>query len=463
MSRRSLVCCLIVLASSANVFGSDWTRFRGPNGTGVSADNAPPPTTWSDSENVKWKATLPGPGLSSPIIIGDRIVITCWTGYAAGGDEQGSIEDMKRNVVCLDRKTGDTIWTHTEDPILPEDNYRGMFAQNGYASHTPVTDGERVYAFFGKTGVLALNLSDGKKLWQKSVGENLEGKGWGSASSPIVHNGLVIVPAFIEGDAIVAFVGETGELAWEQKAPGYRSNWSTPVLVAAGERVDLVMAVPGEVWGLNPGNGKLRWYCEVPGSDSARASVLADGDTVIAMAGGRGASTSIAVKAGGKGAVEPIWTGRDVSSTGTPVTHDGRMYLVSNKVVTSVDMATGKRIKQTRLTGAAAPAARPEGNNPREGRPPEGGGGDRGGRGGGRGGGGGGGQDYSSPVVAGGQLYYTARSGDVFVVALGEEPKQIAHNKFESDSGDYSSTPAISNGELFIRSSTTLYCVSEAK
>ena len=457
MFRRNLVCLLVVLTSSAAVFGSDWTRFRGPNGTGVSTDDVNPPTTWSDSENLKWKVQLPGPGLSCPIIVGDRIIVTCWTGYAAGGDEQGSVEQMKRNVVCLDRKTGDTIWTHTEDPVLPEDNFRGMFAENGYASHTPVTDGERVYAFFGKTGVLALNLSDGKKLWQKSVGENLEGKGWGSASSPIVHGGLVIVPAFIEGDAIVAFVGETGELAWEQKTPGYRSNWSTPVLVEAGDRVDLVMAVPGEVWGLNPMSGKLHWYCEVPGSESARASVLAHGDTVIAMAGGRGANTSIAVKAGGKGDVEPIWTGRDVSSTGTPVSHDGRMYLVNNKVVTSVDMETGKRISQTRLTGASASAS---GGRPGGGGSAQGGGG-RGGRGGfGGGRGGPGGQDYSSPVIAGNHLYYTARSGDSFVVELGDETKQIARNKFESDSGEYNSTPAISNGELFIRSSTTLYCVA---
>lgn len=455
MSRQTLFCFIAVLATAAHTIGSDWTRFRGPNGTGVSSDTATPPIEWSDSNNVKWKVTLPGPGLSSPIVVGDRVIITCWTGYAAGGSDQGSIEDMKRQVVCLDRKTGDTIWTHSEDPVLPEDNFRGMFAENGYASHTPVSDGERVYAFFGKSGVIALNLSDGKKLWQKSVGENLEGKGWGSASSPILYDGKVIVSAFIEGDAMVALNGKTGDTVWEQKTPGYRSNWSTPVLVETGERTDLVMAVPGEVWGLNPDNGKLRWYCEIEGSDSARASVIADGDLVIAMAGGRGASTSIAVKAGGQGAIEPVWTGRDVSSTGTPVIHNGRMYLVNNKVVTSVDMATGKRISQTRLTGSAAPA----GGNEGAGRP-SGGDGERGGRGGYGGGGGPGGQDYSSPVVAGNSLYYTSRAGDVFVVSLGDEAKQIANNKFASDTGQYSSTPAISNGELFIRSSTTLYCVA---
>ena len=89
----------------------------------------------------------------------------------------------------------------------------------------PVSDGERVYVFFGKTGVLAFNLSDGKRLWRKSVGENRERKGWGSASSPIVHGDNVIVPAFIEGDALVAFDGKTGDVAWKQEVPGYTSNW----------------------------------------------------------------------------------------------------------------------------------------------------------------------------------------------------------------------------------------------
>ncbi|MEZ6127817.1 MAG: PQQ-binding-like beta-propeller repeat protein [Planctomycetaceae bacterium] len=465
MLSRMLVCTLLACATVNSASASDWTRFRGPNGSGVSPDDVAPPTTFSDTQNVEWKVQLPGPGLSSPIVIGDRVLITCWTGYATGSDKAGSLETLKRNIVCVDRKSGETLWTQAEPALLPEDNFSGMFAQNGYASHTPATDGERVYAFFGKTGVFAFNLSDGSKLWHKSVGEDLEDRSWGSASSPIVYNGLVIVPAFIEGDALVAFDGSSGQIAWEQKVPGYRSNWSTPILVQAGDRTDLVMAVPGEVWGLNPDNGKLRWYCEVTGSDSARASVIADGDLVIAMSGGRGASLSVAIRAGGKGAVEPVWSGKDTSSTGTPVIHDGRMFVINNKVLTTVSIKTGERLSQTRLVAAAtedkadkpvAEEARPESG----GRP-----GGGGGPGGGRGGYGGrmGGQDYSSPVVAGNHLFYTARTGDIYVFELGDEPKQVAVNRFASDPGEYSATPAISDGQLFLRSSGTLYCVSSAK
>ncbi len=464
MYLRDLRIPLCLLCLTASVTGADWTRFRGPNGSGVSPDEALPPTTWSDSENVKWKAKLPGPGLSCPIVIGDRVVVTCWSGYAVDPQDPGSLDDLQRNVVCIDRQTGDVLWSHDEPALLPEDTFRGMFAQNGYASHTPATDGERVYVFFGKTGVLAFDLGDGRKLWQKSVGENLEGKHWGSASSPIVHNGLVIVPAFIEGDALVALDGKTGDVAWKQEAPGYRSNWSTPILVEAKDQTDLVLAVPGEVWGLNPANGKLRWYCEIPGADDARASVIADGDIVIAMGGGRGSSTAIAVRAGGKGDVKEthqIWEGRDASKIATPVVRDGHLYLVDGKVVKSVDMTTGKRIGQARLTGSGG-GTETSGGGESEERPERGDRGQDGGGGGSPGGYGGGmgGQDYSSPIIAGNNLYWASRAGDVFVVQLGDSMKQIARNSFDSDRGEYSSTPAVSNGELFIRSATSLYCVA---
>ncbi|MEZ6123558.1 MAG: PQQ-binding-like beta-propeller repeat protein [Planctomycetaceae bacterium] len=460
MRRLLVTCCLVSVTTS---MASDWTRFRGPNGSGVSTDSTLPPTTFSETENLQWKTQLPGPGLSCPIVIGDRVVLTCWTGYAAGSTESDRQEDLKRCLVCLDRHTGETIWSHEEPAILPEDSFRGMFAENGYASHTPATDGERVYAFFGKSGVFAFDLGDGRKLWQQDVGDRLENRGWGSASSPIVSGTNVIVPAFIEGDALVAFDGKTGERKWEQKVSGYESNWSTPILVEANGQTELVLAVPGEVWGLNPDNGKLRWYCEVPGSDSARASVIAHGDIVIAMAGGRGSSSSVAIRAGGRDAVTPLWTGRDASGIGTPVIHNNRLYTVSNKVLTSVNPKTGERIGQVRLTASAQSGAdQPTATDDRDERS------DRGDRSGGRAGfggqgGGRGGQDYSSPVVVGNHLYYVSRAGDIFVIELGETPQQIACNTFASDRGNYSATPAISNGQLLIRSSKSLYCVAAGK
>ncbi|MCR9201072.1 MAG: PQQ-like beta-propeller repeat protein [Planctomycetaceae bacterium] len=448
MSIRNLIIPFLCTSLAATTSASDWSRFRGPNGSGVSPDASPTPTQWAeDSDNVKWKAAIPGPGLSSPIVIGDKVVVTCWSGYATSSSPDGSIDDLKRNVVCLERSTGQTLWSATIDSVLPETEYRGMFAENGYASHTPATDGERVFVFFGKTGVLAFDLSDGKQLWQTSVGTNDERRGWGTASSPIYHDGLVIVPAFIESDSLVALNANSGEVVWEQKAPGYTSNWSTPILVDGPDRTELVIAVPGEVWGINPKSGKLYWYCEVPGSDSARASVVAADGMILAMAGGRGASTSVAIAPGGKGAVEPEWTGRDVSSIASPIVHNGRMYVINNKVVTSVDLKTGRRISQTRMKStASSPAAESE-NSGRGG---------RGGYGGGRGG-----QDYSSPVIAGNHLYYASRNGEVFVFELAEEITQVGSNAFASDRTDFSATPAIADGAIFLRSSKAVYCIAD--
>ena len=207
-----------------------------------------------------------------------------------------------------------------------------------------------------------------------------------------------------------------------------------------------MIAVPGEVWGLNPESGKLRWYCELSGSDSARASVVAQGDLVIAMASSRGGGGCVAVRAGGKGDVADshvVWRGRDSSGIGTPVIHQDRLYIVNNKVLTTVDMTSGERISQTRLAGSTDGSAPPSGGR-------------RGGFGGGRGG-----QDYSSPIIVGDHLYYAARSGDMYVFSVGDEIKQVAVNSFESDRGEFNATPAVSDGQLFIRTNRAIYCIAE--
>jgi outer membrane protein assembly factor BamB len=432
----------------------DWSRFRGPNGSGVSSDKAATPVKWSDSENLKWKIELPGPGLSSPIVVGDRVFVTAWSGYGVDRSDPGDQENLKRHLVCVDRKTGKELWSKTVDSYLPEDRYRGMFAQNGYASHTPVSDGERVYAFFGKTGVIAYDLK-GKKLWSKSVGTGSGIRGWGSASSPIIHDEHLIVTASAESEALIALDRKTGKQVWKQEGD-FGGTWGTPIIADLPDgNKEIVIAVPYEIWGLNAKTGKLRWYCDGIPSDSMCASPVTSGGVVYAV-GGRGGGT-IAVKAGGRKDVNKThvkWTGRDRGRIGSPIVVDGRMYWVSGKVVSCIDVTTGKRIYQSRLEGSSRSRAG-DGDG-------DGGSGGRGSRGrGGFGGGGfGSGQDYSSLVAADGKGYYVSRSGDAYVFQLGAEFKQLAHNRF-SDGGEFSATPALSDGQLFIRSSKYLYCVSK--
>ena len=113
----------VTLFTALNVDAQQWDRFRGPNGSGVSNGEIAPPETWSPTENVKWKAELPGAGVSCPIIIGDKIFLTCYTGYGESRDNIGDQEDLKRQVVCVNREDGSIAWSKTVDAVLPEDKY----------------------------------------------------------------------------------------------------------------------------------------------------------------------------------------------------------------------------------------------------------------------------------------------------------------------------------------------------
>ncbi len=446
----------VLLAASAKA--DDWNRFRGANGSGVASDEHAYPTEWSDTYNLKWKLELPGPGASSPIVVGDRVFVTCWSGYGTSRTSQGDQSQLKRHLIAVDRKSGEILWNQAVPAVLPEDRFGGMFAENGYATHTPVSDGEKVYVFFGKSGVLAFDL-DGKQLWQTSVGTRLDRRGWGSASSPILYDNLVIVTAAAESNALVALDKLTGKVVWREEADGFASTWGTPVLVKVDdERTDLVLAVPGEIWAFNPSTGKFVWYATGTSSDSMCSSVVAHDNVVYSVEGRSGGS--IAVKAGGKDDVTKthvVWSGRDRSRITTPVYHQGRLYWINGGIANCIDAKTGARIYQSRLETPSrnAPpnvAQAPGGRTP----------GRFGGGAGGRGGMGGiGGQDYSSPVVANGNMIYITRSGNGVVVKLGDTFEQLKLNRFESDNSDFHATPALSQGEIFIRSNAYLYCVSE--
>lgn len=445
LSRGSLFACLFAMGLATTVDGADWSRFRGPNGSGISEEDKSLPVTWSDTKNLKWRAEMPGPGSSCPIVVGDRVFATAWSGYADGDGAQGSMENLKRHLVCIDRKTGKKLWDVAEKAKLPEDSYRGMFAENGYATHTPVSDGELVYTFYGKSGVHAYDMK-GEKVWDANVGEDRDRRGWGSASSPLIHENLLIVPAAIENHAIVALDKKTGKEVWKQEAEGFGATWGSPILVKGKDRTELVIGVPYEIWSLNAANGKLLWYSEAIGSNSMCSSVVENDGVIYAIESGPGGGGAVAVKAGGKGDVSKshvVWQTRDRSRVGTPIAHKDRLYWVSSGVANCVNATNGERIYQKRLQ-----SNRSSDDDDRGGR------GRRGGRGG---------QDYSSPILADGKIYYARRSGEVYVVKVGDEFEQLAVNRFDSSEGDYHATPAVSDGELFIRSSRTIYCVAKDK
>ncbi|GIW96075.1 MAG: serine/threonine protein kinase [Pirellulaceae bacterium] len=456
VNRWSVVRAAFVFAAVAAPLVSraaDWPRFRGPNGSGIAEANPLPPLEWRPTRNIAWKVELPGAGSSSPIVVKDRVYVTCYSGYGLDRQDPGRMEDLRRHLLAIDRKTGQVIWTRTVEPYLPEDPYRGNFTEHGYASHTPVSDGENVYCFFGKTGVVAFDW-DGNVLWKTQVGTESNPQGWGTASSPVLYKDLVIVTASAESQAIIALDKRTGQERWRAEASGLIGVWGTPVLVPVSEeRTDLVIMVPNEIWGLNPDTGKLRWYSTATRTNTVCSSLVVVGDTVIgieSMGGG-----SVAVRAGGEGDVSAthlVWSGRDNNRISTPVAVNGRVYFFSNRVANCIDARTGERIFQARLEGGRTASAR-------TGQPSPPGG--RGGRFGGRGMGGFGGSDYGSPIAAGDRIYFTTRNGDTFVIRASDKFEQLAVNRVTDEPEDFSATPAISDGQIFIRSDRHLYCVAE--
>lgn len=438
----SRFCAIFGFGFSLTIAAADWPRFRGPNGTGISTEDKLPPVKWSPTENLRWKTELPGQGVSSPIVVGDRVFVTCWSGYGLDRRNPGNIEDLKRHLVCLDRTSGKILWDKKVDAVLPEDPFSGAgVPTHGYASHTPVSDGERVYVFFGKTGALAFDF-DGNQLWQTSVGKESDPRRWGSSSSPIIYENVLIVTASAESEALVGLDAKTGKELWRAEAAGLANTWATPVLAKVDEnRTELVIGVPFEMWGLDPKTGKFHWFAEIPSSDQANASVIASEGVAYALSGGRGGGGSSAVKVGGKDEVTDsniLWKGRASGRFGTPVLHEGRIYSISSALATCMDAKTGEIIYEERIS---TPRSAQQENQGRRG--------------------GFGGSDYSSPVIAGDKIYYVLGSGETIVLKTGDKFEQVGINQTTSENESFLATPAISDGALFIRSSKTLYCIGE--
>jgi outer membrane protein assembly factor BamB len=312
---------------------------------------------------------------------------------------------------------------------MPEDGYQGFITEHGYASNTPVTDGERVYCFFGKSGVIAIDL-EGKQLWRTSVGKESSNRRWGSAASLILYKDAVIVNAAEESQSIRALNKKTGKEIWQAPGTALELAYGTPAIVMLkNHQAELVVAAPSELWGLNPDTGKLQWYVEHLLTGNICPSIIADGETVFVFGGFRSAG-SFSVRAGGKGDITKsnlLWSSRHSSYVATPVLHDHHLYWIDDRgQAFCVSAKTGEQVYRERVTGLES-----------GGRPV-----------------------YASPVVAGGKIYVPTRWNGVLVLPAQPEFKVLARNRFADDDSDFNATPAISSGQLFLRSNRFLYCVA---
>ncbi|WP_254507905.1 PQQ-binding-like beta-propeller repeat protein [Anatilimnocola floriformis] len=397
-----------------------WSSFRGPTGMGTSETKGFP-LAWSLTENIAWRADLPGPGASSPIVFGDRIYITAYSGFFVPGEE-GSKENLTRHLIALKRADGSLIWEQKVKARLPEED---RIRDHGFAASTPAADADGVVVFFGKTGVIAFNHA-GNEVWRREVGDKTHG--WGSSASPVFYKDLVFINASVESESLFALDRKTGEVKWQQKK--IREAWNTPVLVRAESgRLELVVATQGKILAFNPDTGEPLWNCDTDITWYMVPSVVA-ADGVVFSLGGRSGIAGLAVRAGGSGDVTDanrLWTSKKGCNVPSPIYLDKHLYWMHQDlgVAYCAKADTGEIVYEERIARS---------------------------------------QVYASALLADGKIYYLTRDGKTYVVAAKPKFEQLALNDM-SDRNDrnniFNASPAVDGSRLLIRNDKHLYCIGK--
>jgi outer membrane protein assembly factor BamB len=413
-----------------------WPQFRGPDSLGV-AEDAALPETWSATENVAWKTAVPGTGWSSPVVWGDRIFLTSVVsadkqetpkkGLYFGGNRLEPPKDEHRWMVyCLDWKTGRILWereVHRGSPKSPR------HLKNSYASETPVTDGERLYAYFGNVGLFCFDMN-GKPLWSQKYGPFNMRFGWGTAASPVLHEGRVyIVDDNDEQSFLVALDKKTGKQIWRVER-NEKSNWATPYIWNSGRRTELV----------TPGTNRVRSYdldgnvlWEFGGMSSITIPMPFSRFGLLYVASGYVGDQVrpvFAVKPGAKGdiSLKPGETSNEYIAWYQPaagpynpsplVYGDSYYTLLDRGFLTSHDARTGREIYGKQRIDPAAGAF------------------------------------TSSPWAYNGKIFALSEDGDTFVIQAGKDYKLLGRNSLDELC---MATPAIARDSLLIRTATRLY------
>lgn len=407
---KRLVCLTTAFVLFASIRTSpaepNWPRWRGPDGNGQSAETNIP-TKW-DASAVAWKVKLKGIGQSSPIIWGDRIFLT------------SALESGKaRLVMCLDRKEGKLLWEHEAWKGTPEPSH----AQNGWATPSCATDGERVVAFFGKGGLHCYDV-EGKPLWSRDLG-SFPGI-WGTAASPVIVGDLVIQNCDAAGEGLLLAVDKkSGKDVWTSKRPApERGGWTTPVLVEVDGKQQLVLNGEAMVTGHDLATGTQLWSCK---SFAGRGDpTVTPGKGVLFVVNGQPGDI-YAIKPGGAGDVTkshmawhtPRKNGRDQPS---PILVGDYLTVCSmTGMTTCYEASTGKPLWTERLKGVFS----------------------------------------SSPVAANGLVYFQNEAGETVVIKPGPTLDIVTTNSLGASGEVFRASLTPCNGQMFSRSDKVLYCIGK--
>ena len=423
----------------ASLPGHDWPQFRGPDTNGV-VGAAKLPETWSASSNLAWKAKV-GTGWAQPIVVGGTVYVAeavgkgleapyGWQeGLRRTSSVPGAVPDLEIDwrLVALDLATGKEKWAKSVVRAKPS---HPIHASNTWASETPAADANGVYVFFGMAGVLAGFDPAGKELWRADLGTYPWMSGWGSGSSPVVHDGKLYVQNFNDAKAFVAcFDTKSGKQIWRQESEKPGTSWATPLLWKHGKEVELVTSTSKLIVARDLATGKELW--RVAGLESpSMCSFAADDERLYFGQRGPGANPPLyALSAGLKGDCSPAAGSREPKGMAwlqanaspnmpSPVSAGGLLYLIQDDLLTCRDAASGEELYEERVPSLTAMAG--------------------------------------SPIVVGEQLLLVDEDGNAVWVPVGPDFEPSTAGRIEDL---FWSTPVVAGDALLLRGRETVYCI----
>ncbi|HXD30503.1 MAG TPA: PQQ-binding-like beta-propeller repeat protein [Pyrinomonadaceae bacterium] len=442
MTRHKLIGTTFTLLFTLTVFTStaiadpNWPQWRGPTGQGISAETGLP-TEWSGTKNVKWKTPIEGRGHSSPIVWGKKIFLTTaldgkqipgrapgvthklYGGDFVHPDAMGADLTHTMKVICVDRETGKILWQRVAYEGEVKDSRHKL---GSFASSTPATDGKYVFAFFGSEGLYAYDY-DGKLVWKKDLG-TLSTASVGYGVSPILYQNLVLMQCDDSGghSFVAAFDKKTGKEVWHTARP-VDLTWTTPVLVHANNRVELVTAAIEFIIAYDPATGKELWRHK--GLDSNAVPTPVVSNDLVVVSSGSPKKIALALRAGGSGDITGtprlVWSyDKGTAYVPSPILYGDYVYLMTgNGTITCLDAATGK----VQYEGGRVPKPT---------------------------------MFLASPVAFEGKILLTSEEGDTFVLKAGPKHEVLHTNSLGE--AVYAS-PAIADGRIFIRAEHNLFAI----
>ncbi len=430
-----------IASAAAPTRAQHWPTFRGPNGSGIAGQALPIQWDGETSSNILWKTPLPGLGHSSPVVWGDRIFLTLAISGAANPNHNPKDADIEPSqdqsahewrVVSLDKRSGSVLWSRTAHKGVPKVKRHIKATQ---ANATPVTDGQVVVVSFGSEGLYTYDMA-GSLLWKQDLGILDPGYAgqpelsWGFASSPIIHQGLVILQCDIQKDSfIVAFNLKDGTRAWTSRRDELPA-WSTPVIYRGKTRTELVTSGSKYYRGYDPLTGKELWRLR-DGSEVKVPSPVIANDLFYLTGGNPRGREFYVVRPGGSGDISvpaEQETSRSVAwrkprgspYTPTPLVYGNHLYICNDSgVLTVYDASTGAQLYVNRIGTTNSTFS-------------------------------------ASPIAAGGRVYFSSEDGEVFVVKAGAVYELLATNRMGEP---LMATPAASDGVILIRGQRHLFAV----